>query len=215
MKISKYIWLLFIIGLYAVNYFWLKINLWNYTGIVLGILLTLVVAINIVIKIKNRKGKTDDNFIFSEKTAEIIKAIDMSTQYEASILSLFCLMMGMILFTIYNIFIAPYTWFIKVFISLNTIFGAGLMGSMLVTNYQQFISYKESKKMLFDFSNKFGTEILGPEQLKPGKILIPLEQSQETKSQLLPIVLPKILPKVITDSSPDKLDSNISERRED
>jgi len=211
MKISKYIWLLFIIALYAVNYFWLKINLWNYTGIVLGILVTLVVVINIVVKIKNRKGKTDDNFIFSEKTAEIIKAIDMSTQYEASTLSFFCLMMGMILFTIYNIFIAPYTWFIKVFISLNTIFGAGLMGSMLVTNYQQFISYKESKKMLFDFSNQFGTEILGPEQLKPGKTLIPLEQSQETKSQMLP----KVLPKVITDSSPDKLDSKINERRED
>ena len=181
MKISKYIWLLFIITLYVVNYFWLKINLWTYTGMVLGILVILVVAINIFIKIKNRKGKTDENFIFSENTANIIKAVDMSTQYEASILSLFCLIIGMVLFMIYVIFIAPYTLFFKIFISLNTLFGVGLMGSMLVTNYQQFISYKESKKMLLDFSNQFGTEILSPDKLKPGKILIPLEPSQETK----------------------------------
>jgi Na+-transporting methylmalonyl-CoA/oxaloacetate decarboxylase gamma subunit len=186
MKISKYIWLLFIIGLYVLNYFWLKINLWTYTGMVLGILVILVVAINIIIKIKNRKGKTDENFIFSEKTANIIKAVDMSTQYEASILSLFCLIIGMVLFMIYVIFIAPYTLFFKIFISLNTLFGIGLMGSMLVTNYQQFISYKESRKMLLDFSNQFGTEILSPDKLKPGKILIPLEANkpeQETNNK--------------------------------
>jgi hypothetical protein len=105
----------------------------------------------------------------------------MSIQYEASILSLFCLIIGMMLFTIYVIFIAPYTWFMKIFIALNTFFGIGLMGSMLVTNYQQFISYKESRKMLLDFSNQFGTEILSPDKLKPGKILTPLEPSQETK----------------------------------
>jgi hypothetical protein len=67
------------------------------------------------------------------------------------------------------------------------------MGSMLVTNYQQFISYKESRKMLLDFSNQFGTEILSPDKLKPGKILIPLEQEIKLEGPT---------------ASPDKSDTN-------
>jgi hypothetical protein len=175
MKIIKYIWLLLVIGLYVSNYYWFKIGLWTFTGIVLGILLVLVVAINIFIKIKNRKGKTDDNFIFSEKTAETIKAIDIATQYEASILSVFCLLMGMLLFLIHTIFIAPYTWFMKAFISFNTICGIVLLASMLVTNYQQYMAHKESKTMLTELANQFGTEIMSPDKMKAGKVLKPLE----------------------------------------
>jgi uncharacterized membrane protein len=175
MKITKYLWLIFVIGLYALNYFWLKINIWTYTGIVLGILLVLVVAINIVIKIKNRKGKTDDNFIFPTKVANTMKAIDIVTQYESSILSLFCLIVGMLLFIIYIVFIMPYSWILKAFIIFNTVFGIILMGSMLVTNYQQLMSYKESTKVLGELSNQFGTEILSPDKMKSGTILTPLE----------------------------------------
>jgi hypothetical protein len=177
MKITKYIWLIFVIGLYAINYFWLKISIWTYTGIVLGILLVLVVTINIFIKIKNRKGKTktDDDFIFPTKVANTMKAIDISIQYESSILSLFCLMMGMLLFVIYVIFIAPYNLITKIFIVFNTICGLGLMGSMLVTNYQQFVAHKESTKMLNDFATQFGTEILSPDKIKSGALLLPLE----------------------------------------
>ena len=177
MKITKYLWLIFVIGLYVSNYYWFKIDTWSFTGIVLGILLVLVVAINIIVKIKNRKGKTDDNFIFPDKVADVMKVIDMETQYEASILSLFCLIVGMILFTIYIIFLAPYHWLMKIFISLNTFMGVILMGSMLVTNYQQFISHKQSKQMLADlskFSNiNFPVEIMGPDKLNPG-VLKPL-----------------------------------------
>lgn len=181
MKITKYLWLGFVIGLYLSNAIWFEIGLWTFTGIVLGLLLVMIIVINIFIKIKNRKGKTDDNFIFSEKTAEIMKAIDISTQYEASILSLFCLIMGMLLFIIYVVFIAPYTWVMKIFISFNTICGIVLMGSMLVTNYQQFVSHKESRAMLDSFSNQFGTEIVSPDKMTPGKILTPLQPVKRRK----------------------------------
>jgi hypothetical protein len=185
MKITKYIWLIFVIGLYVLNYFWLKINLWAFTGIVLGILLVLVVAINIIVKIKNRKGKTktDDDFIFPSKVANTMKAIDIVTQYEASILSLFCLIVEMLLFMIYIIFIVQYSWIMKGFIVFNIIFGIILMGSMLVTNYQQFMAYKESTRVLGELSNQFGTEILSPDKMKPGKVLTPLESKEDEESE--------------------------------
>lgn len=176
--ITRYLWLLFIIVLYVLNHFWLKIGIWTFTGIVLGLLVVLIVVINIIIRIKNRKGISDDNFIFSPKTAEVMKAIDISTQYEASILALFCLLVGMVLFLIYVLFIAPYTLFIRLFICFNTVCGIILMGSMLITNYQQFVAHNESKTMLETFSNQFGTEILSQDKIKPGNILTPLSASQ-------------------------------------
>jgi Ca2+/Na+ antiporter len=188
MKITKYLWLIFVIVLYALNYFWLKIGIWTYTGIVLGILLVLVVAINIFIKIKNRKGKTDDDFIFSPKIANTMKAVSIETQYEASILSIFCLMVGMLLFVIYVIFIAPYNWIMKVFIAFNSICGIVLIGSMLVTNYQQLMAHKESIKMLGELANQFGTEILSPNKIKSGDILTPFEDKKEPLGVGEPII---------------------------
>jgi uncharacterized membrane protein len=191
MKITRYIWLLFVIALYALNYAWLKIGIWTYTGIVLGTLLVLVIAINIFVKIKNRKGKTDDDFIFPTKVANTMKAIDISTQYEASILSMFCLIIGMLLFLIYVIFIAPYNLILKIFIAFNSVCGIVLMASMLVTNYQQLMAHKESTKMLGDLANQFGTEILSPDMMKSGSILTPLETKQEMKQEIPDTILPK------------------------
>ena len=180
MKITKYIWLIFVVALYIINYVWLKIGIWTFTGIVLALLLVLVVAINVVIKIKNRKGnKEDDAFIFPNKVANTLKVIDIATQYEASILSVFCLMIGMVLFGIYVVFIAPYNWIMKVFVIFNSICALGLMGSMLVTNYQQLVAHKESTKMLGELANQFGTEILSPDKMKAGTLLTPLEDKKE------------------------------------
>jgi hypothetical protein len=183
MKITKYFWLIFVICLYVLNYLWLKINLWTFTGIVLGILLVLVVAINIIVKIRNRKGKTDDEFIFPSKVANTMKAIDIATQYEASVLSLFCLIVGILLFVIYVIFIAPYNLITKVFVAFNSICGIALMASMLVTNYQQLMAYKESTRVLGEFSNQFGTEILSPDKMKSGSILTPLEEFERAEPE--------------------------------
>lgn len=184
MKITKYIWLIFVVILYIVNYTWLKINIWEFTGIVLGILVILVVGINLIVKIKNRKGKTDDDFIFPTRVANTMKVIDIATQYEASILSIFCLMIGILLFVIYVVFIAEYNWIMKLFISFNSICGLVLIGSMLVTNYQQLMAHKESTKMLGELANQFGTEILSPDKMKSGNILTPFEEPKSGQQKL-------------------------------
>lgn len=200
MKITKYIWLFFIVVLYVLNYTWLKISVWTFTGIVLALLLVLVVAINVVIKIKNRKGKTDeDAFIFPTKVANTMKVIDIATQYEASILSIFSLIIGIILFGIYVVFFAPYNLITKIFVVFNSVCAVLLMGSMLVTNYQQLVSHKESTRMLGELANQFGTEVVSPDKMKSGSILTPFESyKDETKDEI---------------KEPIKADFNNNERR--
>ena len=161
MKLTSYLYLIFIVALYVINYFFLKINVFPFTGIVLAVLIILIIAINVYVKFKNKKkGLHSDDFIFSPDVAKNLKKIDMGIQYETSIIATFFLIVGLLLFVIYTIFFTPYSVIIKVFIAFNSLFAMVLMGSMLITNYQQFIAYRESTRMFSQFTDKVGTEVL-------------------------------------------------------
>ena len=116
MKITKYLYLIFIIGLYIINYFFLKINVFPFTGIVLAILIVLIIGINVYVKLKNKgKGLHSDDFIFSPEVAKSLKKVDLGIQYETSIISVFFLIIGLLIFIIYTIFFTPYAIIMKVF----------------------------------------------------------------------------------------------------
>lgn len=142
------------IALYVINYFLLKIALFQFTGVVIALLIVGAVIINIVVKLKNRKSPevNDNSFILPKGVANKMNKVDMGIQYEASILSLSFLIVGMILFSVYFIFFTGYDWAFKAFYLFNSICGIVLMISMLVSNYQQYVSYKESKNLLTSFS---------------------------------------------------------------
>ena len=151
MKLTSYLYLAFVVVLYVVNYFYLKINVFPFTGMVLGILLVMVIIINVYVKLKNKgnkKGLHGDDFIFTPEVAKSLKKIDPSIQYESSIIGSFFLIVGMLIFCIYTIFFTPYALIMKIFIVFNSFFAMILMGSMLITSYQQFVSYKESIGMV-------------------------------------------------------------------
>lgn len=179
MKITSYIYLIFIIALYAFNYYYLEIDTFRFTGIVLLSLVILIIVINFIMKYRNKKkGITNNDFMFSPEVARTMRVIDIGIQYESTIVALSFLMTGMLLFVIYIIFFAPYTLIMKFFVVFNSLCGFVLMGSMLVTAYQQFVSYKESTTAISDLANQFGTEILSPDKLKSGTILTPLKDEE-------------------------------------
>jgi len=154
MKFSSFIWLLFVIGLYCLNYYVLKISLIPFTGIVLGILIILIIIVNVIVKFRKRKqdekqGITDNtDFIFPKEVAKKMKEINIATQYEASILSMSFLIIGALLFVIYTVFFTTYYWLMKVFICFNSVCAIILMTSTLITTYQQFVAHKESTNMM-------------------------------------------------------------------
>lgn len=166
MKLSQYLYILFIVALYIINYLFLDMNIFTFTGIVLILLVFLIITINFYVKYQNKKkGVTNDDFIFSEKVASKMKNIDPSIQYESSLISIAFLITGMILFCIYTIFFTDYAWLMKFFIIFNSLCGIVLMGSMLVTNYQQFISYKESIRLGNEFTDNLNGEVLSSDKL--------------------------------------------------
>jgi hypothetical protein len=176
MKLTRYLYLLFIVAMYVINYFYLKINWFPFTGIVLASLIVIIIGVNIYVKLKNKsKGLHSDDFIFSSEVAQTIKKVDMGIQYESSIIALFFLMVGLILMIIYTVFFTQYNTIMKVFIAFNSFFALILMSSMLITNYQQFISYKESTRMFAEFTNKVGTEVVSQDKLVESKPMTPLE----------------------------------------
>jgi hypothetical protein len=160
MKISQYLYILLILALYILNYFYFNIKVFTFTGIVLLLLVFLVIIVNFYVKYRDKnKGVVNNDFIFPEKVAKSMKTMDVGIQYEASIISIAFLMVGMILFDIYVIFFTGYETILKAFIVFNSCCGIVLMGSMLVTNYQQFISYKESMNIMNSFTDFSGGEI--------------------------------------------------------
>jgi cellulose synthase/poly-beta-1,6-N-acetylglucosamine synthase-like glycosyltransferase len=114
---------------------------------------------------KKKKGIVDNDFIFPESMAKPMKTLDIGIQYEASIISIAFLMVGILFFAIYVFFFAPYTWIMKGFVVFNSLCGLVLMGSMLITNYQQLITYRESTKMFDSFKDKLGTEVVSPDKI--------------------------------------------------
>jgi len=148
--------LIILVLLYVANYFWLKLTAFKFTGILLGVLLFGGVAANFLFKYIDRhkkqqllaKGykptKPEDSFIFPRKIAKKMKGVDIGIQYESTVLAIAFLIVGMIAFSIYFVFFTDFNWAIKGIYIFNSICGVVLMTSMLITNYQQYVYYKQS-----------------------------------------------------------------------
>jgi hypothetical protein len=149
--------LFYLIMGYTANFFLFKFTTLPFIGFMLLGLIVIGIATTIIGK-TNRKRKgiqgEPDAFIFPDKAAKKMKKIDLGTQYEASVLSTTLLMIGIVVFLIYFVFFTSSSWMMKGLVIFNSICGLGLMGGMLVTYYQQLISYRESTKFLNTFATK-------------------------------------------------------------
>ena len=130
-------------------------NTLQWVGIGIGGLIILFVIFSIIRNIIRRKRKTgkEENFVFSPKTADKLKALDTSIQFESTIISLLGLIIGSLLMTVYVIFFMDTNWIFKAFMAFNALCGATLLASMLVTQYQQFVMYKMSSQIMGNITN--------------------------------------------------------------
>lgn len=85
--------------------------------------------------------KEDGTYVFPKGTAKAMSKISPRTQYEAGMLSIVFIMVGLIATTIYTIFFTEVSLFLKIFIPFNALCGIVLMWSFLVTTFQQYQSY--------------------------------------------------------------------------
>ena len=139
-----------ILGVVA-NIYVLKLSTMPFIGLMLIALLVLGIIGNFVGKAsRRRKGIVGepDAFIFPDKIAKTMKATPLEIQYETSVISTALLMLGIVVFLIYLIFFTTMSWVMKGMIIFNSVCGMGLMFGMLVTAYQQLVSYRESTSFL-------------------------------------------------------------------
>jgi len=86
-------------------------------------------------------AKKKDTYIFPNILADAMKNVDMKTQLEAAMMSMFLLLIGMILMSVYSFLYLTQGWVFKTLLIFNIFAGILFMGSFLVTTYQQYVSY--------------------------------------------------------------------------
>ena len=87
------------------------------------------------------KKKQKHSYVFPDLMAKMMAKVDMRTQMESSMLSMFMIMIGMTLMVIYLFLFMGGSLFYKFLIIFNLGCGFLFISSFLVTTYQQYISY--------------------------------------------------------------------------
>ena len=127
------------------NYFW---------GLFIAGWIAFMAFLQLLVKFLDKRagyGDKNNEFIFPSDVASVMKKTDMGIQYEANIISMSFLLEGMTLFGIYMVFFTDFNWFYKGFYIFNFLCAAVLMASMLITQYQQYVAYRESKDLFRDY----------------------------------------------------------------
>ena len=165
MDIKKLIiFVIILVAAFTFNYYYLGISVWAFIGIVLlgwlffGFLFVLAMKFY-----KKKKGiaQSEDSYVFPDALSSIMKRVDMRTQYEASLLSISFILIGLIAMAIYTVTFMEVSGWAKFMITFNMFWGFIFLSSFLVTNYQQYVSYMQAAKVMKEFENtSIGSEIL-------------------------------------------------------
>lgn len=153
MKVSWIFFILLALGGIGLNYRFLGIAWWTFSGILIAALLAAYIFLHIAKKVAlGKKSLNEDSFIFTEGLANKMKNVSLGIQYESSVVAITLLILGIIAFDVYVVFISGFSTVMKVFMVFNSLCGVILMSSMLVTNFQQLMAYRESVKAINTFA---------------------------------------------------------------
>ncbi len=184
MNIKKLIIFLIVMAVaYVFNYYYLGLSVWTFTGILLLLWVFIGFSSVLVIKFyKRKKGikQLEDSYCFPDALSSIMKKINMKTQYEASLLSISFILIGLITMAIYTVTFTELSGWAKFMISFNMFWGFIFLSSFLVTTYQQYVSYLETAKALEGFND---SPELSDELIPLTKSLEQIEQPQIKESQ--------------------------------
>ena len=91
--------------------------------------------------------KPKHKYIFPKKMANFMAKVDMRTQMEAGMMSQFLLLIGLSTMMLFMVFFQSGSWWYKGLIIFNMAAAWILIGSYLVTTYQQYISFMEAMEI--------------------------------------------------------------------
>jgi hypothetical protein len=152
MKIYKLIIFIIVLVLAIVfNIYYFKYSWFIFTGLFLTLWLTYAFFSNFIIKLyKNKRGIPQEKYAyaFPDAMAKIMKKVDIRTQLESGLLSMFFILIGMIFLDIYMIFFMNFDWWFKGLILFNSFWGAAFLLTSLVGQYQSYVTYMQTVESL-------------------------------------------------------------------
>ena len=165
MNIKKLLlFVLILIAAFTFNHYYLGISVWAFIGVFLLAWLFFGFLVVLAMKFyKKKKGiaQSEDSYVFPDFLSSVMKKVDMRTQYEASLLSISFILIGLIAMAIYTVTFMEVSGWAKFMITFNMFWGFIFLSSFLVTNYQQYVSYMQTSKVMKEFENTpMGSEII-------------------------------------------------------
>jgi len=100
------------------------------------------------------EDKETYNYCIPSPLATLMSKVDDRTQMEASLLSMFFLLIGLILFGIYFIAFTNFSWWAKGMTGFNTICGFIFLFSYLITTFQQYQALMETQAIVGQFGSE-------------------------------------------------------------
>lgn len=97
--------------------------------------------------LQQKEQSTVEKYIFPDFLAKAMAKVDLRTQYEASMMSITLIMVGMVLSVIYAIIYFDFALWFKIVLIVNGLCGIVFMSSSLITTFQQYQNYIDTLKL--------------------------------------------------------------------
>jgi len=81
------------------------------------------------------------NYIFGNTLGKGMAKVSQRTQYEASLMSMVFILIGIVIMAIWTIFFTNFSIFIKIMTGINALAAWVFLSSMIITTFQQYQSY--------------------------------------------------------------------------
>lgn len=92
----------------------------------------------------NKKEKIKNRYVFGDKLSKIMSKVSMRAQLEMSMMSQFLLLLGLTIMVVLNLIVGDSGWGIRIIVTFNLLCAWVLIGSYLVTTFQQYQSYMDA-----------------------------------------------------------------------
>jgi hypothetical protein len=140
-----------------VNIKYLELTWFKFTGLFLTAWLVYGFFANFIVKLyKNKKGIPQEKYAyaFPDKMAAAMKKIDMRTQIESALLSMFFILIGMVAMDIYLVFFMNLSKAFLIIILFNSVCGAAFLLTSLIGQYQSYVTYMTAIEPLLEMNKR-------------------------------------------------------------
>ena len=110
-----------------------------------------------------KKRKEKGNYVFPSIMAKMMKGISQRTQYEATMMAIIFILIGLTIMCVLTVFFTEVSWFFKIMAVVNGAAAFVFLSSHLVTQFQQYQNYLAVMGIIEDYDSAEISETQTPQ----------------------------------------------------